>query len=266
MDFCKIFIVTHKKFKIPQDTIFYSLQVGGNSDNFDGCIRDNTLDNISSKNSNYCELTALYWLWKNLKSVSNIGVCHYRRYFTSKFWSKNEKYFIKEDKIKEYLKEYDIIVPKKLYHNSTVRNCYYTSREGKEKDLLLMEKILFEKYPDYIESYKKIMYSHSAYYCNMFIMSKENFDHYCEWLFNILFELEKSVDLKGYTVQEQRIYGFLSETLLDVWVDKNHLNFVEIDTVNTELQIYRIFTRKIKNYFYKLYSRRKYNEGNDYRY
>lgn len=46
-----------------------------------GIQRDDTGDNISLKNSSYCELTGMYWAWKNLRGVDVIGLCHYRRYF-----------------------------------------------------------------------------------------------------------------------------------------------------------------------------------------
>ena len=56
---------------------------------------------------------------------------------------------------------------------------------------------------------------------NMFYTSKRNVDLYCEWLFNILFDVEQKTDMKGYTEYQRRLYGFLSERLLNVWLCKN---------------------------------------------
>ena len=73
-------------------------------------------------------------------------------------------------------------------------------------------------------------------YCNMFIMKRDNFDKYCEWLFYILFELEKETDLTGYTASEARIYGYLSERLLNVWVKQNNLKLKYCRMLLTEKQ------------------------------
>ena len=61
---------------------YLPIQVGKAISNTDlGVQGDNTGDNISEKNQSYCELTGIYWAWKNLKNVDYIGLCHYRRYF-----------------------------------------------------------------------------------------------------------------------------------------------------------------------------------------
>ena len=74
-----ILVVTHKPHWMPKDKIYLPILVG-NSSIKEKYLRDNTGENISSKNKNYCELTAMYWAWKNLQS-DYIGLCHYRRYF-----------------------------------------------------------------------------------------------------------------------------------------------------------------------------------------
>ena len=84
----KIIVAAHKVFRMPQDEMYIPLHVGAqgksgpNGEPLDlGYVKDNTGDNISLKNPGYCELTGLYWAWKNLSS-DYIGLAHYRRHFS----------------------------------------------------------------------------------------------------------------------------------------------------------------------------------------
>lgn len=80
-----ILVCCHKQDYYAQKYPFLPIQVGRAISSVDlGIQGDDTGDNISWKNRNYCELTALYWAWKNLKEVDIIGLCHYRRYFLLK--------------------------------------------------------------------------------------------------------------------------------------------------------------------------------------
>lgn len=79
----KIIIATHKKYWLPKDSIYLPLQVGAEGKKDLGYVKDNIGDNISAKNANFCELTGLYWAWKNL-DADYVGLVHYRRYFTRK--------------------------------------------------------------------------------------------------------------------------------------------------------------------------------------
>ncbi len=238
MENCKIFIVTHKKFKVPKDDLFIPIQVGFSEDlNLKRGIRDNSGVNIADKNGNYCELTALFWLWKNIKNVLYIGICHYRRYFSVNSWNKKESNFLTEKQIMNILKEYDVIVPKSINVTRNVASFYYIQGEGRKKDLDKLIEIVDEKYPDYNCSMKKILNSSRAFYCNMLIMPYDKFVSYCEWLFDILFELEKVTDLTGYSREEKRIYGYLSEILLNVWIDYNQLRIKQVSVVNTEMNV-----------------------------
>ena len=86
----KILVAAHKKYWMPDDSVFLPIQVGAALHLALGYVPDNTGDNISAKNPNYCELTALYWAWKNL-DCEYIGLCHYRRYFGHTVYSKDIK-------------------------------------------------------------------------------------------------------------------------------------------------------------------------------
>ena len=59
----KIFVMTHKQFEAPTDSMYVPLQVGHAISPELGYLADDTGDNISRKNKSFCELTGIYWLW-----------------------------------------------------------------------------------------------------------------------------------------------------------------------------------------------------------
>lgn len=247
----KMYVVTHKKFNYNLLTSYEPIQVGKcNTNKVLPYISDDTGENISEKNNNYCELTAIYWIWKNVKKYKYVGICHYRRYFVYDLNSK----LVDEDYISKYLEneKYDIILPYEYKTESNVYNHFVNSTSGRKKDLENLRKIIKKLYPDYIDSYDYIMNSKKASYCNMMISSKKIFDNYCKWLFDILFELEKITDLTGYSKQEQRIYGFLSEFLLNIWVNYNNLKvkhcsmyYIEDNVIKNKLKMVKLGVRSI---------------------
>ena len=242
----KIYVADHKEADFPKDKIYVPIQVGAEGKKDLGYIRDNTGDNISMKNPNYCELTGTYWIWKNDDS-DIVGLTHYRRYFFNKNSNKLENVLDKKE-IEQLLNNYDIIVPEKI------RIIQYTIKEAycklhKEKDLDKCRKIVNELYPDYIHSFDEVMSKHSFYACNMFITSKKIFDEYYKWCFDILFELEKRTDISDYDNYNKRIYGFMSERLFNVWLNYHkELKKKEMPVYNTDKKVLpQIMENKIKS-------------------
>lgn len=233
----KIIVASHKKYWMPADDIYLPLHVGKEGKADIGFIGDNTGDNISNKNANYCELTGLYWAWKNLPA-EYIGLCHYRRYFTRSnpcSCSKKKQVILTKAEWEELLNEHPIIVPdKRKYYIETNRSHYNHSHYA--KDLDMTEKIIQEKYPKYSEAFSKVMERTWAHMFNMFVMRRDYFDEYCNWLFDVLQELEKRTDITDYDVVEARIYGYISELLLDVWLETNKLEYYEQNVAFLEPQ------------------------------
>lgn len=223
----KIYIATLKKYEIPIDDIYIPLQVGCENNESLGYIGDNKGDNISCKNKNYCELTGLYWIWKNIKA-DYVGLTHYRRYFTSKSNAEikraktvTEKLSLiyNREEIETAMQNYDIIAPST---HLILKNVYTKYKEQHHiKDLDKCREIIEKKYPEYLEAFDKLKKQKKYYICNMFIMKKELLNNYCEWLFSILFELEKNLDISEYSNTQKRVYGFLSERLFNVWLNYN---------------------------------------------
>lgn len=232
----KILVATHKAYWMPEDKVYLPLHVGAEDKADLGFTKDNTGDNISCKNPNFCELTGLYWAWKNL-GCEYIGLCHYRRYFAHKpksgnLANKQDAIYSKND-YEKLLSKYDVILPvKRNYYIETVRSHY--EHAHKKSDLDEVEKIIEEKYPEYSDAFKTVMGRSKLHILNMFVMKKSLFDEYCQWLFDIEFELERRIDISSYDAYNARIFGFISERLFNVWLEKQGLNVCEVSVINLE--------------------------------
>ena len=232
----KILVATHKKYWMPEDTVYMPIHVGRENKDDLGYVGDNTGDNISVKNPNYCELTGLYWAWKNL-DCEYIGLCHYRRYFSFKVKGNNLKdkqnAILEQKDYEKLLQEYDVILPnKRNYYIETVRSQYEHAHN--KQDLLEVENIVKEKYPTYSDAFTKVMNSRKLYIYNMFVMKKDLFNEYCKWLFDILFTLETRIDISNYDQYNARVFGFLSERLFNVWLEKQNLKAKTVNVVFLE--------------------------------
>lgn len=233
----KVIVAAHKPYRMPQDSMYLPLQVGRALTPVDfGWHGDNTGDNISLKNPYYCELTGLYWAWKNLKADA-IGLVHYRRFFREgesrvKFsfcpgrkWDRVLTYAEAE----ELLSLYPMILPKKRnYYIETIESQY--AHAHNKDQLRLVREIIREYHSDYLTAFDRHMNERSGHMFNMFIMRYNNFNNYCNWLFDILFKLE---DILG---KNDRIYGFIGERLLDVWIRINIKEYVELNVQYIENQ------------------------------
>lgn len=212
----RIFTITHKPFTPPNDPLYVPLHVGRANTEDLGFLGDDTGDSISVLNPCFCELTGMYWLWKNYHKEDYIGICHYRRYLI------NEKGDIfQAAELEEILKTYDIITTKLL----TLPGSYFDGfgANHHQRDLLLTEMILKEKYPEYWQTFNELVHSPHTYFGNIFVTSKKNYDRYCAWLFDILFTLQKQVDFTGYDNYQKRLFGFLAEFLQTVWIHYHKL-------------------------------------------
>ncbi len=230
----KILIATHKAYDFPQDNGYLPIQVGKAMNKNDlGIIADNTDDNISAKNTSFCELTALYWAWKNLSKVEYIGLIHYRRYFSGKGLHIKNKEVASSDFLLNLLKDYDVIVPRKRnYYIESVYNHYKNAHFV--RDLDATRKIIEQDFPIYIPAFDRVMNGKKLHLFNMFVMSKVHFEQYCEWLFHILLKLECQIDISNYDVYQKRVFGFLAERLFNVWLVKNQLKVKEQKVVALE--------------------------------
>ena len=214
-----IYVLTHKPFSFPPDPAYVPLQVGSALHEHLPYLHDDTGDNISAKNLYYSELTGIYWIWKNDAASDIIGTAHYRRYLLN-----GDHIFTAEEAARE-LQECDLISTKQV----ALPTSYYEafSADHHQKDLDVLADIIRELRPAYSETFNRVVHGNRTYFGNMFIMPRSRFMDYCDFLFPLLIETEKQVDMTGYTAYQKRLYGFLSELLLTVYVQKNALRVKE---------------------------------------
>ena len=222
---------------MPSDPLYLPLHVGAVLHEPLPYTGDDTGDNISEKNKSFCEMTGLYWAWKNLDADA-IGLCHYRRYFAGKHaaghrdkWSR----ILDAEEAWELLNKNPVILPKKRnYLIETGYNQYAHAHHV--NDLIVTKAILEERYPDYVAAFDSTLKSKKGHRFNMFVMRWEPLDAYCDWLFDVLFELEQRLDISDYSDYDKRVFGFVAERLLDVWTETNHIPYVELPVLHMESQ------------------------------
>lgn len=244
----KIFVSCHQNSFVPEHPLLYPIQVGTSlSDSeFPNMLHDNTGDHISEKNKRFCELTAQYWVWKNIEA-DYYGFFHYRRYLvpnpkTKKIYqlhSLPDEIFLDKCEFSQFeslIPNYDIIVPKSENMRIPVARHYAEANFHHKKDLDLMKSILIRQQPQYQSAMEQYLMQTSCYFGNIFIMKKEVFQDYCEWLYPVLFHIEQEIDMTEYGVEEQRVLGYLGERLLGIYYTqrKRHLRCLELPRMHFE--------------------------------
>ena len=228
----KIMICCHKKTDVCTDDIYLPIQVGHAMSTYDmdmqkdDRLNENECENISKYNNIYCEMTAMFWAWKNIrkiyKDIEYVGLCHYRRYF-----------FVENNRVKEYVKYYlkkvknivRVIINKA--NGFTIYDPQYNISSLNEQKLIdsnkrilqeisgfdiiathpckiinstvgdffnvigrvymdLMTEIIDSEFPTYKNSYHQVISGSKLYAGNMIILKTELLDEYCFFVFGVL--------------------------------------------------------------------------------
>lgn len=264
----QIIVATHKPYFMPKDSIYLPLHVGaeGKKDNEGkplniGFVKDNTGENISDKNPFYCELTGLYWAWKNV-NAAYLGMAHYRRHFSYKRKSRNPfENILNTKEAKKLISSYKVILPqKRKYYIETLYSHYAHTHYAGHLDMV--REIIQSKYPQYIRAFDKVMKQTYGYMFNMMIMKKELLDIYCTWLFDILFALEETNITPGLSFYQGRFYGRVSELLFNVWltyqIDTGKLQKTDLKEISCVYMEKIDWKRKITSFLRAKFIHRKY--------
>lgn len=218
----------------PKSPEYLCLQCGTDSTGVDlGIVNDNTGDNISSRNKYWSEITGLYWAWKNLPTKNYMGLCSYRRFFNFKkdpvapihilpLTATEEIEKIQIPEMDEIFSEYDIIVPQPYtYAYNFDKICRMNYRM---EDFDTLKKIISEISPEYLEAYDYVFYKTNRLLGhNMFIMKNYDYVEYCSWVFSILLEAEKRINPTNYPIAQVRVFGYMHEILLGVFIEKKKM-------------------------------------------
>lgn len=237
-----VYIAMHKEVSLPQMEGYLPLQVGASLSAPFGAIRDNTGIHISDKNPYYCELTGLYWVWQNTRDNYK-GLVHYRRFFVV------GGHPLTEEEVRYYLTDHAILLPRPepLRESAWREFCLHS---GFESDLRLTREAVGLVDGGMLPAFDRVMAGRQLHLYNMLIAPAEVFDAYCRWLFAVLTQVEQGVDLTGYTPYQRRLYGFLGERLLNVWVAHHGLRVCSLPVKNTDqtkAQEVRMWLRRQRN-------------------
>ncbi len=191
-----------KSYNIPE--FVYPVQAGAAlTDIRVANLRDDVGDNISHKNVNYSELTAMYWISRHMSS-EYMGLFHYRRILDVK---DEDLYRLRENDI-------DVVLPYPTVHYPNIKE--HHKRYLKDEDWEAMLQALEELNPEYVKKLPEIFEQPFFYNYNMFIAKGHVFKEYCNWLFPILQRTEELSVPKG-NERADRYIGYLGENLTTLY-------------------------------------------------
>jgi hypothetical protein len=190
-------------------------------------LKDNEGENISEKNPHYCELTAMYWAWKNLPAEhTHVGLFHYRRMLAPKKQGlfRKSKYKISSAELNKYysdeallkaLANHALLLPLPERQDMSIEKHYRCRHIPEDWNILMevleeMEGDRFSAIQNYFKTTKR------QYWANMFVMERALFDAYAAWLFSILFKVEKRLPISAHPYQA-RVFGFMAERLQNLY-------------------------------------------------
>lgn len=240
----RIFVSDHIGAQHPHSKILQPMQVGcaAREDRLVDCYYDNEGDNISELNPYYCELTTQYWAYKHARDAEYVGFCHYRRYFDfsedprhtpndygeimcdNLSLATQELYGLSDETITRVCEGYDVITTKtqdlKTFpgQTPTVFDHYKAAPKLHVEDLKLLEEIIAERSPEYLEDWRKHIHGSKICFCNMFIMRRAIFEEYSAWLFDLLEVFMQRWDRTHLSVEALRTPGHLGERLVNVFL------------------------------------------------
>lgn len=234
----KIAVAAHKPYDVLRDETYLPVHAGAALAQDLGYQSDAQGESISEKNGLYCELTVLYWAWKNLPGDA-LGLMHYRRYLGEPRrclpWKKPRARIATGEELFQYLEKTPVLLPKKRNYFIESREDQYVHAHGCA-GIDVLRYVIKRRTPEYLPAFEHSMQRTSGHCFNIFVMRRDLCDAYCQWMFDTLFEVE--AEMRQAMPQEitPRLFGFISERMLDCWLETNGYAYKELPVVNMERQ------------------------------
>ncbi len=189
-------------------------------------IADNTGDNISEQDDKYCELTTMYWAWKNYEKLGTpkyIGFMHYRRHFIfddiNKFDNTYKSCVVpfkiidanyintlnySDETFNDICNNYDFICCNAIDDNMSIYEHFKKNHRIEELDFCI--EVIKEDFPELLQCANEYLSQNLGYYCNMFIMKKDLFFEYCNLIFYLGQKITNRFDYSNYSQWDTRFY------------------------------------------------------------
>lgn len=221
----KILVASHKPYWMPSDALYLPVQVGSAlHEHLEGFAHDDEGDQISLKNPRYCELTALWWGWRNL-DCDWLGLAHYRRHFAGT----GERGVLSSEDAARLLAAGKVVVARpRNYYIETIESHYMHTFDQDGAQLAALRAAVAAVSPERSEALEEHLAQKRGHMFNMFIMPRTMLDPYCTWLFDVLEVAERQIDFSEMNDFHARCVGRLGERLLDVWLNSEGVEFQEV--------------------------------------
>jgi hypothetical protein len=243
-----IYIATHKDFVNILSSPVYKILCDEKSilkQVYNLSIIETNKDNILfPKRRGYSECSKIYPIWKLYKKgileSKYVGINHYRRIFPFKNNIPD---------LDEIFKNYDVILKKRFKFQVTIREQFNYCHI--DKFLTESIDIIGEKFPEYYQYAKSLLEKKWGNFCNIFIMKKEDFIKWGEFVFGVLLELDKRYnlttdnDISKLIIKEakklnkklnipyqSRLEAFLSERIGNIFYQRHFKKVYEIPTLD----------------------------------
>jgi hypothetical protein len=249
----RFFVAVHKPWPLPKHPLYTAIGVGGyRPESPDNILSDACGDNIASRNSHYSELTAWYWIWKNVRDVDTVGLCHFRRYFffhTQHRGFASDKLYVEptaenmeelfsmdpEPLIAQVRRQNGIVVPRPVVFPGPISWHYAFYHRRTDWDAFLTA--ITETSPAHARQLHLFDTERKMYLYNMMVAPWSFFDDYMAMLMAVIERVESLISYPSDAYQK-RVPAFLAERLFTLHLLTTKSKLWEVPVLITDKSAY----------------------------